>query len=116
MPTSKEYAHWAADTLAPLGDVRLRAMMGEYVLYYKNKVVGGIYDERVLVKNVPPAAALLGKAPLEIPYPGAKPMLLVEELEDILLMQNLFEALYQVLPEPRSRRSRKKQTVPGIVD
>lgn len=105
MPSTKEYVQWILDALAPAGDVRVRAMMGEYVLYYKDKVVGGIYDERLLLKNAPAAEAVLGSAPLEIPYDGAKPMLLVnpEDLSEEQL-RALMDALFDALPAPRKRK------------
>lgn len=109
MATSKEYAAYVAEALAPLGAIRTRPMMGEYVLYYQDKTVGGIYDERVLVKNIPEAAEILADASLEIPYDGAKPMLLVEELENTVLMQRLMDVLFAALPAPKPRRKKKAQ-------
>ena len=78
-----------------------RAMMGEYVLYYGGKVVGGVYDNRLLVKPTKSAVALLPNAPRELPYEGAKEMLLVEDIEDRELLKKLFEAMYEKLPEPK---------------
>lgn len=97
---------YVVETLTPLGAIRTRAMMGEYVLYYKDKIVGGIYDDRVLVKNVPAAAEILPEAPLEIPYDGAKPMLMVADLENTALMQRLMDVLFDVLPAPKPRRKK----------
>lgn len=76
-------------------------MMGEYVLYYGGKVVGGIYDNRLLVKPTKSAFALLSNAPKEQPYEGAKDMFLVEDIEDKELLKKLFEAMYEELPEPK---------------
>ena len=78
-----------------------RTMMGEYVLYYGGKVVGGIYDNRLLVKPTKSALALLSNAPKEQPYEGAKDILLVEDIEDKELLKKLFEAIYEELPEPK---------------
>ncbi len=80
-----------------------RAMMGEYVLYYGGKVVGGVYDNRLLVKPTKSALALLPNAPRELPYEGAKEMLLVEDVEDRDFLGRLFEAVYEGLPEPRKK-------------
>lgn len=101
MASSKEYLEFV---LEMCGGLSARAMMGEYVLYYGGKVVGGIYDNRLLVKHVPSAVALLPKAPKEIPYEGAKEMLLIEDIEDSPLICELFERIYKELPETKKRR------------
>lgn len=80
-----------------------RAMMGEYVLYYGGKVVGGVYDNRLLVKPTKSALALLPNAPRELPYEGAKEMLLVEDVGDRDFLGRLFEAVYEELPEPKKK-------------
>ena len=100
MASSKEYLDFVLDQCAGLS---ARAMMGEYVLYYGGKVVGGIYDNRLLVKPTPSAIALIPKAPRELPYEGAKEMLLVENIEDREFMQRLFAAMSPELPEPKKR-------------
>ena len=51
MASSKEYLPYILEQLSELEDIRYRAMMGEYILYYREKVVGGIYDDRFLIKN-----------------------------------------------------------------
>lgn len=101
MASSKEYLDFVLDQCAGLS---ARAMMGEYVLYYGGKVVGGIYDNRLLVKPIPSAIALMPKAPREMPYEGAKEMLLVENIEDRKFLEKLFEAMYPELPEPKKKR------------
>ncbi len=80
--------------------------MGEYVLYYGGKVVGGIYDNRLLVKPAQSAKALMPDATWELPYEGAKEMLLVEDVDDRDFMKKLFESMYEELPEPKPRKSR----------
>lgn len=100
MASSKEYLDFVLETC---GGLSARAMMGEYVLYYGGKVVGGIYDNRLLVKPVPSAVAMLPDAPRELPYEGAKEMLLVEEVEDRELLTRLFSAMYEELPEPKKK-------------
>lgn len=84
----------------------VRAMMGDYVLYYRGKVVGGIYDNRLLIKPTPSANALIPDALRQLPYDGAKEMLLVENIEDKEFMQKLFDALYAELPERKPKKNR----------
>ena len=101
MASSKEYLNFVLDQCR---DLSARAMMGEYVLYYGGKVVGGVYDNRLLVKPTPSSIALMPEARREPPYEGAKEMLLVEDIEDGELLQKLFEAMYEELPEPKKKR------------
>ena len=93
MASSKEYLDFIVEQLSELDDVSYRAMMGEYILYYRGRIVGGIYDDRFLVKPTKSACALLPDAPREEPYPGGKPMLLVTEMENKSLLQELLEAI-----------------------
>ncbi|MBO5312986.1 MAG: TfoX/Sxy family protein [Clostridia bacterium] len=81
-----------------------RAMMGEYILYYGGKVVGGIYDNRLLVKPTRSALSFMPEAPMEIPYEGAKEMVLVENIEDGAFLNKLFESMCEELPEPRKKK------------
>ena len=101
MASSKEYLEFVLDGCSGLS---ARAMMGEYVLYYGGKVVGGVYDNRLLVKPTPSAVALMSEAPRELPYEGAKEMLLVENVEDRDLLNKLFESMYEELPEPKKKK------------
>lgn len=105
MATRKEYVEFILSQLAPLGaELRCRAMMGEYVLYFREKVVGGVYDNRLLLKPVPAAHALLPGAELVSPYPGAKALLLVEQVEDAPFLCTLLRAIEPELPTPKPRR------------
>ena len=101
MPTEQSYLAFVLDQLAPLPGVSYRAMMGEYILYYRGKIFGGIYDDRLLVKPTAAAKKLLPNAPSEIPYPGAKPMLLVEEIDDRDFLCDLVKSIAEELPEPK---------------
>ena len=101
MASSKEYIEFV---LEQCNGLSARAMMGEYVLYYSGKVVGGVYDNRLLVKPTKSALSLMPNAPKELPYEGAKEMLLVEDVEDGELLQTLFEAMYAELPEARKKK------------
>ena len=101
MSRRKEYLDFVLEQCSGLS---ARAMMGEYVLYYGGKVVGGVYDNRLLVKPTKSSVALLPNAPRELPYEGAKEMLLVEDIEDRALLKKLFEAIYEELPEPKKKK------------
>lgn len=106
MPTSKEYARDILDRLAELGEVRLRPMMGEYLLYYKDKLAGGLYDDRLLVKPVKAALALVKEQALAAPYPGAKPMLLVKNAEDKEFLCALLRQMEPQLPPPKPKKAK----------
>ena len=104
MATSKEYLQYILEQLGGIDEISHRAMMGEYVIYCKGKVVGGLYDNRFLIKPVKSARELLPDAPLEEPYPGAKEMLLVTEPEDSELMEKLLNSVADELPAPKERK------------
>ena len=93
MASSKEYLEYVLEQLSGVEGLRYRPMMGEYLIYCRGKVVGGIYDDRFLVKATRSARALLPEAPQELPYPGGKEMLLVTEMENKSLLQELLEAV-----------------------
>ena len=99
MASSKEYLAFILGQLSELEDVTYRAMMGEFILYYRGKIVGGIYDDRLLVKPVRASIRYMATAPYESPYEGAKEMLLVEEVDDKQFLLELFNAMYEELPE-----------------
>lgn len=102
MATSKDYLAFVLDQLSGLQEISHRAMMGEYVLYYRGKVIGGIYDDRVLLKPTKAAEAVIPNAERDIPYDGAKEMLLVD-VDDKETLTQLIEAMYPELPEPKKR-------------
>jgi TfoX/Sxy family transcriptional regulator of competence genes len=106
MASGKEYAGFIMEQLSGVEGVTCRAMMGEYVLYYRGKVIGGIYDDRFLVKPVKAAAALMPEARPELPYEGGKEMLPVENVDDRDFLKTLLEAMYEQLPEPRGKRKK----------
>ena len=101
MASSKEYVDFILEQCEGLP---ARARMGEYVLYYGGKVVGGVYDNRLLVKPTPSAKKQMPNAPMELPYEGAKEMLLVENMEDRAFLQSLFAAIAEELPAPKRGR------------
>lgn len=106
MASSKDYLDYVLEQLSETGDVTSRAMMGEYILYFRGKVIGGIYDNRFLVKPVQAARNMMPDAPEELPYDGAKPMLLVENIEDSEFLKELFEAMYDELPAPKPKKKK----------
>ena len=106
MASSKEYLAYILEQLSGLEDIRYRAMMGEYILYYREKVVGGVYDDRFLIKNVTAARESMLDASLEHPYEGAKEMLLVENIEDREFLTDLFNSIYDELPTPKPKKKK----------
>ena len=104
MASTKEYLDFVLEQLSLLDDITCKAMMGEYIIYYHGKIIGGIYDNRFLVKNVKSAREKMPEAALELPYEGAKEMLLVDEVENRDFLKELFDAVYNELPEPKKRK------------
>lgn len=104
MASSREYLQFILEQLFGLEDIRYRAMMGEYILYYKDRVAGGIYDDRLLVKAVPSAVSYMNDVQYEIPYEGAKEMLLVDNVDNREYLKGLFEAMYGELPAPKAKK------------
>ena len=103
MASSKEYLDFVLEQLSELDDIRYRKMMGEYILYYKDKIIGGIYDDRLLVKPVKSAISMMKEPVYQLPYEGAKEMLLVDMVDDREYLKKLFEAMYDELPEPKRK-------------
>ena len=104
MASSKEYLDFILEQLSGLKDVTYRPMMGEYIIYYQGKIVGGIYDDRFLVKPTKSAAAMMPNASMELPYKGAKEMLLVDEVDNKEFLGELFNAMYNELPAPKRKK------------
>ena len=107
MASSKEYLNFILDQLTGLEGITHRAMMGEYILYYLGKIAAYLCDDRLLVKPVAAAKAILPDAPMEPPYEGAKKMLLVETVDDGAFLKELFAAMYDQLPAPKPKKPRK---------
>ena len=103
MPSSKEYLEYVMDQLSGLQDVTYKAMMGEYIIYYRGKIVGGIYDDRFLVKPVKSAIEMMPDAEMEIPYEGAKTMILVDDVENRSFLTELLENMFDELPAPKKK-------------
>ena len=97
MASSKEFLQFTLEQLCGLDDISYRPMMGEYIIYYRGKIVGGIYDDRLLVKKTKSALELMPAAICDFPYEGAKEMLLVDEIDNKEFLAKLFEAMYKEL-------------------
>ena len=106
MASSKEYLEFILGQLSELEEITYRAMIGEFIIYYRGKIVGGIYDDRFLVKPVKSAIRYMPTATYELPYAGAKEMLLVDEVDDKEFMTGLFNAVYEELPVPKSKKKK----------
>lgn len=117
MASSKNYLEFILGQLSSLEEVSYRGMMGEFILYYRGRVVGGIYDDRLLVKSVKSAIRYMPEAPRELPYEGTKEMLLVEEVDDREFLAGLFRAMYAELPEPKAKRNKQQpsQTIKTLI-
>ena len=107
MAPSKEYLQFILEQLSDLEEISYRAMMGEYILYYRGKIVGGIYDDRLLVKPVKSAISYMPEATYELPYDGAKEMLLVEDVDNKEFVTGLFNTMYDELPAPKTKNKKK---------
>ena len=101
MSSSKDFLEFVLEQLSGLSDITYRAMMGEFIIYYRGKIIGGIYDNRLLVKPTPSAIKFMPNAKMEIPYPGGKAMLMIPDIENPELLETVFNAIYDELPNKR---------------
>ena len=104
MASSKEYLDFILDQLSGLDEISYRAMMGEYIVYYRGRIVGGIYDDRFLVKPTKSAVSMMPDADKELPYEGAKEMLLVDNVENREFLQELLNAMYDELKKKKKKK------------
>jgi TfoX/Sxy family transcriptional regulator of competence genes len=104
MASSKDYLEFILEQLPGSDDISYRAMMGEFIIYYRGKVVGGIYDDRFLVKTTKSALTMMPNADMEVPYEGAKEMILVDDVENREFLRELLEAMYKELPAPKKKK------------
>ena len=104
MASSKEYLDFILEQLSELDDVTYRAMMVEFIIYYRGKIIGGIYDDRLLVKPTKSAVAMMPNAEMELLYEGAKEMLLVDDVDNREFLKELLESMYDELPTPKKRK------------
>ena len=105
MASSREYLDFVLEQLSDLDDISYRSMIGEYIVYYRGKIIGGIYDNRFLVKPTQSALAMMPEASMEIPYEGAKQMIQVDNVENRLFLRKMIEAMFDELSEPKKKRS-----------
>lgn len=106
MSCSKEYVNFILEQLSGLSEITCRSMMGEYIIYYRGKIAAYLCDDRLLVKPVEAAKALMPDASFEPPYEGAKDMLLVEDVDDRKFLTKLFEEMYEELPAPKPKKKK----------
>ena len=106
MASSKEYLDFILEQLSDLEEISYRSMMGEYIIYYRGKIIGGIYDDRFLVKPVRSAIALMPNAKYELHYDGAKEMLLVDDIDNKEFSTGLFNSMYDELPVPKPKKKK----------
>ncbi len=104
MASSKKYLDFISEQLSELDEISYKAMMGEYIIYYRGKIIGGIYDDRFLVKPVKSAISLMPDALFEVPYDGAKEMILVDNIDDKEFLAELLNAMYDELPAPKKKK------------
>ena len=104
MASNREYLDFIREQLSGLENITYRAMMGEFILYYRGRIIGGIYDDRFLVKPTKSALAMMPDADREIPYEGAKEMLLVDNVDNREFLTELLTSMYAELPEPKKKK------------
>lgn len=111
MASSTDYLMFITEQLSDLEDITYKAMMGEYIIYYRGKIVSGIYDDRFLVKPVKSAINLMPDAEYELPYKGAKEMLLVDDVDNKSFLTDLLNAMYEELPAPKAKKKANKPSL-----
>ena len=104
MASSKEYLDFILEQVSELDNISYKAMMGEFIIYYKGKIIGGIYDDRLLVKPMQSAINYMPNAVYELPYDGAKEMLLVDDVDNKEFLTGLFNSMYDELPAPKPKK------------
>lgn len=108
MATTKEYMDFILEQLSELDGITYRRMMGEYIIYYKEKIAAYVCDNRLLVKILPSSERLLPDARREPPYDGARDMLLVEDVENKEFLHTLFDTMYPEMTGPKKKRAKKE--------
>ena len=113
--SSKEYLDFILEQLSELEEITYKTMMGEYIFYYRGKIIGGIYDDRFLVKPVKSAIAYMPNAKYELPYDGAKEMLLVDDVDNKEYLTGLFNSMYKELPAIKTKKKKWTVNQSGII-
>lgn len=104
MASSKEFLEFVLEQLSQLPEITYRSMMGEFIIYYRGKIIGGIYDNRLLVKNTNSALKIMPEAKMEKPYPNGKPMVMVPDIENHELLEKVFNTIYAELPDIKKKK------------
>ena len=102
--SSREYLDFILEQLSELDDISIGSMMGEYIIYYRGRIAGGIYDDRFLVKPVKAAVRMMPNAPLVLPYEGTRKMLQVDDVDNREFLCKLLKKMYDELPVPKKRK------------
>lgn len=104
MATTKDFHDYVMEQLSRVGEVSSRKMMGEYCVYYRGKLVADLCDNQLLLKSTPSVLRLLPDAPRAYPYEGSKALMtVVEDVENVLQLQQVFAAMYDELPEAKKK-------------
>ena len=101
MPTRPEFRNFILNQLSSLDKISSKQMMGEYIIYFRGKIAAYLCDNRLLVKPVPSALAFVKNPEFASPYPGAKEMLLIEDIDSATYLTDLFLAIFNELPFPK---------------
>ena len=104
MASSKDFLEFVLEQLSNLPDITYRAMMGEFIIYYHGKIIGGIYDNRLLVKPLESVFKIIPNATMEIPYDGGKPMIMIPDVENTEILEQVFNLLYSELPDTKTKK------------
>ncbi|MBQ9325302.1 MAG: TfoX/Sxy family protein [Clostridia bacterium] len=104
MASSRAYLDFILEQLSGIDQITYKQMMGEYILYMNGRIIGGIYDDRFLVKPTRSARAMMPDADMELPYEGAKEMLLVDNVDSRDFLSRLLTAMYDELPAPKPKK------------
>ena len=96
MATSKKYKDFIIEQLDLLDNISCKAMMGEFLLYYHDVLFGGIYDDRLLVKKVETNKKYNMQE--QLPYESAKPMYLVDDVDNKELLKEIVIETCKGLP------------------
>lgn len=101
MSSSRDFLDFVLEHLSSLPYITYRAMMGEFVIYYHGTVVGGVYDNRLLIKPTESVKKIIPNAIMEVPYPGSKPMVMIDDIENPELLERVFNAVYNDLSKSK---------------
>lgn len=111
MATTKEFHDYVVDSLQRIGNISTKRMMGEYCIYYRDKLIGDICDNTLFLKSTESVLRLMPDAERAYPYEGSKTLMsVVEDVENTELMKVVLNAMYEELPEPKKREKKTKKT------